>query len=411
MPAHEIIVPSRTTWFEDARFAMFIHFGLYSIPAGIWQGKRMGRNDYAEWIRWQMNWPDGPMPIPKTEYDTLLSQFNPKGFDADAWMAAAKRAGMKYLVVTTKHHDGFALWNSRVSDYNTVKATPFARDLVGELTTACRKLGLKVGFYYSHWLDWEYPGGGLPPWAPAQPTQEEYERYWTNKCLAQVRELLGKYSPDLFWFDSWGDASHFLTKDRLLRLIGLVREIKPDCLINSRIGTEHGIDFISMNDNEFPEKALGRPWETAGTLNESWGYHQLDKKFRTRRELLRNLVDNVSRGGNYQLNVGPTGDGDFQPEVTALLDEIGRWMQTNGDAIYGTRVAPYPEPAWGRLTQKTLPDGDYHLYVFLYDVEPGTLLELTGPDSAPAKTRTRPLMSKKPTVASASTLLEPSTRP
>jgi alpha-L-fucosidase len=157
---------------------MFIHFGLYSIPAGVWDGKRMARNDYAEWIRFQHNWPE-PGGIPKERYDMLLEQFAPKSFDADLWIREAKNAGMKYFLITAKHHDGFALWESRVSGYNVVKATPFKRDILAELTAACRRHGLKVGFYYSHWLDWEHPGGALPPWPEMkgdpplkQPSQE-----------------------------------------------------------------------------------------------------------------------------------------------------------------------------------------------------------------------------------------------
>ena len=379
----------RTAWFEDARFGMFIHFGLYSIPAGIWNGKRMTRNDYAEWIRMQHDWPK-PGGIPKAEYDGLLEKFNPRGFDAEAWVGEAKNAGMRYLVITAKHHDGFALWDSKVSDYNVVKATPFKRDILAELTAACRKHGLKVGFYYSHWLDWEYPGGGLPPWPEQagdpplkQPTQEAYEAYWTGKCLPQVKELLVNFSPDFMWFDSWGNQEKFLSKDRLERLIRLVRETRPECLINSRIGTKEGIDVISMNDNSFPNQGFDQAWETSGTLNHSWGYHQLDYRWKPTDQLLRHLVDNSSHGGNYQLNVGPTGDGVFQPAAIRRLMEIGAWMAVNGEAIHGTRPAPYPQPEWGRLTVKTAA-GKSRLYAFVYDPTPGAKLMLRGPSAPPA---------------------------
>lgn len=317
-----------TQWFEDSRFGMFIHFGLYSIPAGVWNGERMTRNDYAEWIRYQQYWPK-PGGIPKAEYDTLMGKFNPQGFDADAWIREAKNAGMKYFLITSKHHDGFALWDSKVSDYNVVKGTPFKRDILAELTAACRKHGLKVGFYYSHWLDWEHPGGAKPPWPELkedpvypQPTQEEFEGYWTGKCLPQVKELLVNFEPDFLWFDSWGNATNtFLSKDRLGRLISLVRETKPDCLINSRIGTREGIDYLSMGDNSFPAKGFDMPWETSGTLNHSWGYHRLDFKWKPTPQLIRHLVDNTSRGGNYQLMGGNNGFTDFRLLVGANLRE------------------------------------------------------------------------------------------
>lgn len=378
-----------TQWFQDARFGMFIHFGLYSIPAGVWNGQRMTRNDYAEWIRYQQNWPK-PGGIPKAEYDALMGKFNPQGFDADAWISEAKNAGMKYFLITSKHHDGFALWDSKVSDYNVVKGTPFKRDILAELTAACRKHGLKVGFYYSHWLDWEHPGGAKPPWPELkedpvypQPTQEEFEGYWTSKCLPQVKELLVNFEPDFMWFDSWGNATNtFLSKDRLGRLISLIRETKPDCLINSRIGTKDGIDYLSMGDNFFPSKGFDQPWETSGTLNHSWGYHRLDFKWKPTPQLLRHLVDNTSRGGNYQLNVGPTDEGIFQPAAIRRLREIGAWMEVHGEAIRGTRPAKWPEPKWGRLTSK---DGDKRLNAFVYDPKPGATHTLQGPDSPPKR--------------------------
>ncbi len=378
-----------TQWFQDARFGMFIHFGLYSIPAGVWNGERMTRNDYAEWIRYQQYWPK-PGGIPKAEYDGLMGKFNPQGFDADAWIREAKNAGMKYFLITSKHHDGFALWDSKVSGYNVVQGTPFKRDILAELTAACRKHGLKVGFYYSHWLDWEHPGGAKPPWPELkedpvypQPTQEEFEGYWTGKCLPQVKELLVNFSPDFMWFDSWGNATNsFLSKDRLGRLISLIRETKPDCLINSRIGTKDGIDYLSMGDNFFPTKGFDQPWETSGTLNHSWGYHRLDFKWKPTPQLLRYLVDNTSRGGNYQLNVGPTDEGVFQPAAIRRLREIGAWMSVNGEAIHGTRPAKWPEPKWGRLTSN---DADKRLNAFVYDPKPGAMLTLQGPDSPPKR--------------------------
>lgn len=220
---------------------MFIHFGLYSLLGGVWKGVPMGRNGYAEWIQVQGNWPEG---ISAEEYQALAAKFNPVAFDAADLAKQARDAGMGYVVLTSKHHDGFALWPSRHSAFNCQSGTPFRRDIVGEVGAACRHAGLRFGLYYSHWLDWEHPGGGRPHpnegftgnWS-SQPTQEEFAIYWQNKCLPQVRELAESYSPDLFWFDTWcPNSSSLITEQRMDELIETVRSPLPDCLINSRIG-------------------------------------------------------------------------------------------------------------------------------------------------------------------------------
>jgi alpha-L-fucosidase len=359
----EVIVMSASIeWFRDSRFGLFMHFGLPSVPAGVWGGKVMGRNHYAEWIHVQHNWPE-PGGIPRDEYDTLIPQFKFERFDADFIISEAARAGMKYLVVTTKHHDGFAMWKTSIVPEYSVRSTPFGRDCIAELTTACRKCGLKVGFYYSHWLDWEHPGGGMPPWPEKQldppmqqPTDELYEQYWVEKCLPQVSELITMFDPDLFWFDSWGSKTDTrktqLTADRLSRLIGLIRKQSPRALINSRIGTETDVDFLSMDDNFFPDKRIDKPWETSGTMNRSWGYNKLDFEWKSMATILRNLVGNVSRNGNYQLNIGPMGDGSLSPATIRRLRELAAWMGVNGESIYGTCPVDAPEPAWGRLTRR-----------------------------------------------------------
>lgn len=389
--AHAQPETADTQWFEDARFGMFIHFGLYSIPGGVWQDEAVKRNGYAEWIQYQHRWP-ALGGIPAEDYQALAKQFNPTGFDPDAWVSEAKRAGMKYLLITAKHHDGFALWDSQVSDFTVTKATPFKRDILAELAQACRKQGLKLGFYYSHWQDWRHHGGALPPWpeieadpAITQPSDAEFETYWNETSLPQVKELLENFSPDFFWFDSWGKRrSQQLTEERLQQLISLVRSIRPTCLINSRIGTETNVDYLSMSDNHFPEQGFEMPWETSGTLNHSWGYHRLDYHWKPTADLLRHLVDNASRGGNYQLNVGPTADGKFQAAASRRLKEIGAWMDINGEAIQGTRQASLPEPTWGRFTAKsTAADELESLYALIYDAPENSQISLTGLASAP----------------------------
>lgn len=355
-------------WMTATRFGLFIHFGLYSIPAGVWQGEEMGRNRYSEWIRTQWRWPQPAGGIPKPDYDRLLAQFNPVSFDAEEWIGQAARAGMRYFVITAKHHDGFALWDSAVSDYD-LAATPFGatgRDLLGELAAACRRHGVKLGFYYSHWQDWEHPGGALPPW-PAlkkdpplpQPSDEQFEQYWTGKCLPQVAELIARYQPDMFWFDTWGQgARHQVTAARRDQLIGLVRARAPHCMINGRIAAHdpRGADFISMGDNQFPDAANAPtvPWETPGTMNHSWGYHRLDFDWKTFDRLLDALITNAHHGGAFTLNIGPLPDGSFPQAARRRLKEFAAWMEINESALQPSRRSPFAPGALPDAVRATL---------------------------------------------------------
>jgi alpha-L-fucosidase len=286
-------------------------------------------------------------------------------------------------LITAKHHDGFALWPSKVSEYNVVDATPFQRDILGELAAACKKHDLALGFYYSHWLDWGNPGGLLPSWATNRrrggkkstlklPTQTEYDQYWQNTVLPQVTELIERYDPKFLWFDTWTE-SPYLTEQRLDELITLVRTESPDTLINSRIGTtwnhskgDELVDYLSMGDNKFPKEKISRVWETSGTMQRSWGYHQSDPEWKPVSELLRYLVDNVSRGGNFQLNVGPMGDGSFPQESLDRLKEIGAWMAVNGESIYSAGPVFVPDSDWGQLTGKQV-DKSYRIYMHVYE--------------------------------------------
>lgn len=364
-----------TGWFTQGRFGMFIHFGLYSLPAGVWEGEIMGRNMYAEWIQKQGNWPYG---LSDSAYQALASQFNPTGFDADTWVHEAKQAGMTYLVITAKHHDGFALWPSAVSDFNIVAATPFGRDLLGELKAACTRHGLRLGFYYSHWLDWAHPGGARPPAAsfhslppPVQPPEAAFQQYWSEKCLPQVQELMERYQPDLMWFDTW-QASEHLTTARVDELIALVRRLDPQCLINSRIHAGDPaiggkVDFLSMGDNSFPDVLIEQPWETSATMNLSWGYHQRDFNWRPVGALLDNLVANASRNGNLQLNVGPRGDGTFPPAAVRRLREVGAWLAVNAEGIKGAQPVDLPALPGAYVLSRERGGDSLRLYVYVRD--------------------------------------------
>jgi alpha-L-fucosidase len=378
----------RAAWFPDARFGMFIHWGLYSNPAGVWKGKK-NKHPYGEWLQASEH-------VPRPEYRRLAASFNPTAFDAGSWIAEAKRAGMRYFVITAKHHDGFALWPTKASTYNVMDETPFKRDILGELAEACRDQGVKLGFYYSHWQDWEGTGGDVCETHMVNeeyvhPTSEAFAHYWKTKCLVQVRELLDRYDPWLMWFDSWDKTSlAYVTPERQEELIGLIRSRSAKCLVNSRIqflAPSENVDFISMMDNDFPEKGVAKPWETSGTLNHSWAYHSLDFAWKSTESLLKNLVSNAAIGGNYQLNVGPMGDGRFQPAAIKRLREIGDWLTVNGESVYGAGQAGLGKPSWGRFTARNLPEGRRRLYLHLWEVTPGTALRVEVPGLVPASAK------------------------
>jgi alpha-L-fucosidase len=389
------LTASDINWMAHTRFGMFITFGLYSLPAGVWQGEEMGRNHYAEWIRAQWRWPRPEGGIPKADYDTLLASFNPTRFDADEWIRLAAAAGMRYFVITTKHHDGFALWNSAVSDYD-IAATPFGangRDPLRELAAACRKYDIKLGFYYSHWQDWEHSGGALPPWPEAkgdpalkQPSDAEFGRYWDGKCLPQVAELIERYQPAMFWFDTWGKgARNQVTAARRDALIKLIRDKAPTCMINGRIASHDpaGADFISMGDNQFPTAANAPkvPWETPATMNHAWGYHRLDYQWRSFDDLLDSLLTNAHHGGAITLNVGPLPDGSFQKAATRRLKEFAAWMAINESALQPTLRSPFPDtalPANVRATLGTDPARP-HFNLFVLSPLPAGKLTLPQP--------------------------------
>ena len=376
------------TWFKQAQYGMMAHFGLYSMLAGEYRGRRV--QTYAEWIQCHC-------AIPNAEYHNLAKVFNPVYFDADEWIRLAKEAGMKYFVITSKHHDGFALFKSK-DPFNVVDATPFKRDIIGELAAACRKRGVKFGVYYSHWLDWEGVGGDISVHMEndeyIHPTEAEFAAYWQNKCLPQVEELLINYAPDLFWFDTWDDAysRQYVTKARQQELVDLIRSYKEDTLISSRIqmlDPIEDIDFISCHDNQFPEKGFNKPWETSGTLNESWGYHREDFSWKSTEVLLKNLISNAAIGGNYQLNVGPDGSGRFSPAALRRLTEMGAWLTANGEALYGSEAGS-GTPPWGRETVK----GNKR-FLTVYDVNEPITLTGEMPDYAYISETNQPVTVKQ----------------
>ncbi len=358
----------RMEWWRRDRFGLFIHWGLYAIPAGTYKGRQVP--GLGEWIR-----RDGQIPV--EEYDLFADQFNPTEFDADRWVRMAKEAGMKYLVITSKHHDGFCLWDSRLTDFDAM-STPFHRDILRELKTACDRHGLKLCFYHSI-MDWHHPDY-LPrrQWEQAtRPADDaDFERY-VQYLKGQLQELVQRYDPAVLWFDGeWEDT---WTHERGKDLYAYVRSLKPDIIINNRVdngrkGSKKGFseegkyagDF-GTPEQEIPPTGLpGVDWETNMTMNDTWGYKSSDQNWKSSEELIRMLVDAVSKGGNFLLNVGPKADGNFPPESVRLLKEIGNWMDLNGDSIYGTAASPFKNLPWGRCTQKQK-GNKILLYLHIFD--------------------------------------------
>jgi alpha-L-fucosidase len=334
---------ARMEWWRGARFGMFIHWGIYSVPAGVWKGKEAP--GFGEWIMHKAS-------IPVSEYQALAPEFNPTEFNADAWVSMAKAAGVRYIVITAKHHDGFAMFKSKADRFNIYDATPFKRDPLKELTAACLKYGIKLGFYYSQDQDWNAPGGGSaygPHWDKAQ--DGDFGKYYETKALPQMEELLTNYQPfpAVIWFDT---PSENMTTQRAAEMVALLNK-HPNVIFNNRLGGNVAGD-TNTPEGTIPERPYpGRDWETCMTINDTWGFRSGDTDWKSPEMLLRNLIEVASSGGNYLLNVGPDSKGVIPaPEVDRLLF-IGKWLKVNGEAIYGTLAAPVPQkPAWGRMTEK-----------------------------------------------------------
>jgi alpha-L-fucosidase/quercetin dioxygenase-like cupin family protein len=320
---------ARLAWFRDAKYGLFIHWGLYSIPAGEWKGKTIP--GIGEWI---MN----RGRIPAAEYGRLATQFNPVKFDADAWARLARDAGMKYIVITSKHHDGFALFKSKASSFNVVDATPFRRDVLKELAAACAKYGIRLGFYYSQSQDWHEPNGAGNDWDFGPDSLKDYDKYLRAKAEPQVKELLTNYGPvALIWFDT----PRMMQGDRAHRFTEIVRALQPSTLIDGRLG-ESG-DYISTGDNVIPGAVNAQAWEVPATINHTWGFRKDDKDWKSPGEVIFKLVDVVSKGGNYLLNVGPMANGEMPQAAQDVLRAAGTWLKANGEAVYGARPTPFGE--------------------------------------------------------------------
>ena len=364
-PQYTSIGPQdRMGWFRHDKFGMFIHWGPYSLLAGEWKGQRVPVGTEAEWIMERFN-------IPVKEYREMARGMNPVNFNAEQWVSLAKTTGMKYLVITAKHHDGFAMYHSRVSEYNIVDWTSFKRDPLKELSDACRKQGIRFCVYYSHREDWDNPDGYGNNWDYDR-SKKNFERYLEQKCKPQLRELLTNYGQlGLVWFD------HGLyTPQQAAEFVGLVHSLQPLCLINGRVGNygqELMGDYQDMDDNGMPAGGLGEDWETPQTLNSTWGYSKFDQQWKTPGIVIQRLVEAVSKGGNYLLNIGPMADGTIPAPTVATLAEVGAWMRKNGESIYGTSACPLAEFPWGRCTH----EGEkIYLHVFSWPAD--AVLRISG---------------------------------
>ncbi|MEN6505627.1 MAG: alpha-L-fucosidase [Planctomycetaceae bacterium] len=347
-------------WFQQSKFAMFVHWGPYAATGGVWNGKRY--HGIGEWLMCRAQ-------IPAADYAAMAATFNPRKFSADRWAALAAEAGMKYIVITAKHHDGFAMFKSGASAYNIADYTPFKRDPLAELAKACPKHGLKLGFYYSQFQDWHAIGGGGNGWDPA--VKGDFAEYFNGKCVPQVEELMSNYGDvALIWFDTPGPIS----REDSLRLVHTVRRLQPQCLINSRIGNGVG-DYDSLGDQEIPLEAHGGLWESIDTHNDTWGFVEHDHNWKSSRELVRRLVKVVAKGGNYMLNIGPNGLGEIPAASADILREVGVWTQRNAAAIYNAAPSPLPTMPWGECTASR--DGK-KLYLHVLDYPLDGRLTLAG---------------------------------
>ncbi|MGA2749459.1 MAG: alpha-L-fucosidase [Verrucomicrobiota bacterium] len=339
---------ARMEWFREARFGMFIHWGLYAQAAGAWEGKET--TGAGEWI---MN----DMRIADSQYAKLVPQFNPVKFDARQWVGLAKGAGMKYIVITSKHHEGFGMYPSGLTDW-CIKSTPFGRDPLKELAGACQEEGIKLCFYHSI-MDWHQPDY-LPrkPWNDEANRNADFERY-VAYMKGELKELLTGYGPiGILWFDGqWEDTWNY---ERGVDLYNYVRGLQPDIIVNNRVGRDAPAGKPPVGDYGTPEQYIpatgygaGVDWETCMTMNDTWGFKKQDHDWKSTETLIRNLVDIASKGGNYLLNVGPTGEGLIPEASVERLQAIGQWMRINGEAIYATTASPFARQLpWGRCTRK-----------------------------------------------------------
>ena len=349
-------------WWKEAKFGMFIHWGLYCIPGGEWNGKET--TNIAEWI---MN----DMKIPVADYKAYAKQFNPTRFNADEFVLLAKEAGMKYMILTAKHHEGFAMFKSS-DPFNVVDATPYKKDVVKQLADACKKYNMPFGLYYSQAQDWTHPGGGkyCKNWDKAQ--DGSFDKYLDDVAIPQISEILTNYNPRIIWWDTPAE----MTKKRAAKIEAILHKY-PNLITNDRLGGDVEGDLVTPEQYIPATGVPGKNWESCMTMNNTWGYSRFDNNWKSAKSLIRNLIDIASKGGNYLLNVGPTPEGLIPGPSIERLKEVGKWMKMNGEAIYGTKASPFSELKWGRATQKASGSNTI-LYLNVFDWPVDGKLTITG---------------------------------
>ncbi|MCX8496357.1 MAG: alpha-L-fucosidase [Akkermansiaceae bacterium] len=354
---------SRGQLFADGNYAMFIHWGLYSQLGNKVDGKTY--YGIGEWI---MNKRMAGIPVP--EYMDLAKTFNPEKFDAKAIAQLAKDAGMKYIIITSKHHDGFAMFDSKSNDFNVVKATPYKHDPMKDLAKACKEVGIGFGFYYSHNQDWTFPGGNNGPATDADGKSANFDDYFLKKCLPQVKEITTEYGPiEIVWFDTPGN----MPKKYVEELVAVVRKNQPNAMICGRAG--HGLgDYQSIGDMEVPIENIDGLWESVDTTNDSWAYAWYDTNWKTPGEILRRLISTVARGGTYMLNIGPRGDGSVPEHAADSLRCSGEWIKRHPAVVYGAAPSPWGHALpWGDVTVR-----DNKLFLSVFDRPTDGKLHLPG---------------------------------
>lgn len=368
---------NRMEWWRDATFGMFIHWGVYSVPAGVYNEERIP--GIGEWI---MN----SAHIPVAEYEKFARKFNPVKYDADEWVRIAKDAGIKYIVITSKHHDGFSLWDSEISDYDVIDYSPLKRDLLGELKEACDKYDIPLGFYHSI-MDWHHPDAQAPHYPDyntSEKSNPDFDNYVQNYLKPQVKELILNYDPDILWFD--GEWIPEWTHAHGLNMYQFVRGLKPEILVNNRVDKgRKGMQGMNKQDQQYagdfgtPEQeilegASSLDWESCMTMNDTWGFKSFDENWKSAETLIHNLIDITAKGGNYLLNIGPDAEGLIPKASRDRLTEIGAWLKINGEAIYHTKqFDPFSE---GETIYYTRSKDNRYVYV-ISTTWPGENLELT----------------------------------
>lgn len=356
-------VPDHARWFADEKYSLFIHWGLNSVLGGEWKGNT--HYGIGEWIMHEKM-----ADISVEDYRALAKDFNPTSFDASSYAKVAKASGVRCVIFTAKHHEGFAMFDSKASEFSIAQASPLGRDIFGELAEACHKEGLRVGFYYSHYKDWIEPDGGSSRCNQPEGFEPDFDRYFDGKVIPQVTELLSNYGfISVVWFDTPGGMEEKYSK----RLMQLIHEIQPECLVNSRVGNGYG-HYSTLGDMELPTKTQDKGlYECIDTTNNSWAYAKHDSVWKSPSTIAHNLIRTISRGVSFMINIGPDGEGCIPSPAVESLTRVGNWISLNEEAVYGTQASPFLPFDWGDCTVK-----GNRLYLHVFDWPKSGQLRLPG---------------------------------